>query len=110
MPLLNRTFAISQTWRCAPLSEHFKDPRKDGKDGNVPTDFKPWDCCNVDDKQNNIDAQVSVMGYAMRTPHYRYVAYMHMLRPHRLPLFDKPLYAEELYDHRGDKESDLGKK
>ena len=26
------------------------------------------------------------------------------------PQFDRPLYAEELYDHRGDKESDLGKK
>lgn len=24
--------------------------------------------------------------------------------------FDRPLYAEELYDHRGDLESDLGKK
>ena len=27
-----------------------------------------------------------------------------------LSQFDRPLYAEELYDHRGDKESDLGKK
>lgn len=50
------------------------------------------------------------MGYAMRTPHFRYIAYVHTLRPHRLPQFDKPLYSEELYDHRNDLESDLGKK
>ena len=50
------------------------------------------------------------MGYAMRTPYFRYIAYVHTLRPHRLPQFDKPLYSEELYDHRNDLESDLGKK
>jgi arylsulfatase A-like enzyme len=110
MPHLNRTFAITQTWRCAPLSDHLKDPRKSGELGNVQRDFKPWDCCNVDDKPDWIAKQVSVMGYAMRTPDYRYVMYIHVLRPHRLPQFDKPLYAEELYDHRGDTESDLGKR
>ena len=124
-----------------------KDPRKKEWSAFVPTDFKPWDCCNVDDKQVDIDRQLSVMGYAIRTPDFRYVGYIHSLRPHRLPMvrdqqrprislpshatlvplmlihpnhqlpiiicviqFDRPLYAEELYDHRGDLESDLGKK
>ena len=92
MPVLNRTFAISQTWRCAQLHEHKHDPRsKSGTLGNdVPHDFRPWDCCNVDDKVKEIALQVSVMGYAMRTPDYRYIAYIHVLRPHRLPQVPPP--------------------
>ena len=86
MPILNRTFAISQTWRCAQLHEHMLDPRKIGtRQGDVPPDFRPWDCCNIDNKEQEISLQISVMGYAMRTFDYRYIAYVHMLRPHRLP-------------------------
>ena len=47
--------------------------------------------------------EVTVMGYAMRTPYFRYIAYI---------LFDKvanrpknlndPIFLEELYDHRNE--------
>ena len=68
------------------MNEHMKDPRKKEWTAFVPKDFKPWDCCNVDDKQKDIDRQLSVMGYAIRTPDFRYVGYIHSLRPHRLPM------------------------
>ena len=107
MPYLNHTFSITQTWRCSDLEASKKDPRKDI---TVSVNHHPWDCCNLDTKAKDFSNIVSVMGYGMRTVDFRYNAYIHVLRPHRIPDFSKPLYGEELYDHRGDKEGDLGTK
>lgn len=103
MPTLNHTFALSQTWRCAPKDKALRDQRVDK---NAAEDLRQWDACNVD----KIDhwTETSVMGYSMRTLDFRYTMYIPFLRPHRIPIFGEPIFAEELYDHRGGKLSDLG--
>lgn len=105
MPTLNHTFALSQTWRCAETIKALKDPRQKS---NTPKDLRQWDACNIDTV--NIWNQTSVMGYSMRTLAFRYTMYIHFLLPYQLPEWDKPIFAEELYDHRGDTASDLGHK
>eukprot|EP00596_Hydrurales_sp_CCMP1899_P000485 CAMPEP_0119043528 /NCGR_PEP_ID=MMETSP1177-20130426/23099_1 /TAXON_ID=2985 /ORGANISM="Ochromonas sp, Strain CCMP1899" /LENGTH=555 /DNA_ID=CAMNT_0007011825 /DNA_START=312 /DNA_END=1979 /DNA_ORIENTATION=+ len=105
MPTLNHTFALSQTWRCAPKDKALRDQRVDL---GAAEGLRQWDACSVD----KIDhwTETSVMGYSMRTLDFRYTMYIPFLRPHRIPIFEEPIFAEELYDHRGDKLSDLGHK
>jgi hypothetical protein len=105
MPTLNHTFALSQTWRCAPKDKATRDQRVDK---GAAEDLRQWDACNID----KIDywTETSVMGYSMRTLDFRYTMYIPFLRPHRIPIFEEPIFAEELYDHREDKLSDLGHK
>ena len=108
MPYLNQTFAITQTWRCADVEDGYKDPRTDS---TVPRTHKPWEVCSVKatrSKSFNISSEISLMGYSMRTLDFRYTTYIHFHRLHLLPELTKPLYAEELYDHRGEKVGDLG--
>ena len=97
MPSLNHTFAISQTWRCSQKSRALQDPRTTP---GTPENMVQWDACNID--VTNIDNEVSLMGYSMRTLDFRYTMYIPFKRPHRLPVWDEPIFAEELYDHRGD--------
>jgi hypothetical protein len=47
------------------------------------------------------------MGYSMRTPDWRYTAYLHFDKKRLLPLYDKPIFDEELYDHRFEKLGDF---
>jgi hypothetical protein len=51
--------------------------------------------------KNNISNKFSVMGYSIRTLDFRYTLYIPFLNPQRVPSFDLPIFAEELYDHRG---------
>ena len=101
MPSLNHTFALSQAWRCAKKHLAYKDPRSTP---GVPQNMVQWDSCSV----NTVDvgSEVSLMGYSMRTLDFRYTMYIPFLRPHRLPVWDDAIFAEELYDHRGDKGKD----
>lgn len=47
--------------------------------------------------------EVSVMGYAMRTPYFRYVAYILFDKVTKRPKnFNDPIFLEELYDHRNE--------
>ena len=102
MPTLNHTFALSQTWRCALKVNAGLDSRKGKANGQNVV----WDACNVD--TIDVSKEVSVMGYSMRTLDFRYTMYVHMLRPHRLPMWNETIFAEELYDHRGDVANDFG--
>jgi hypothetical protein len=101
MPTLNRTFAISQTWRCATKSNAVIDPRITGNVGRFL-----WDACDATKLDH--ETEISVMGYSMRTLDFRYTMYIPFIRPHRLPSWNESIFAEELYDHRGDVASDFG--
>ena len=94
MPSLNHTFALSQTWRCAPKEIALSDSRI------FPKNVLQWDMCDVLKAEDG--SEVSVMGYSMRTSDYRYTMYVPFMRTYRVPLFNESLFAEELYDHRGE--------
>jgi hypothetical protein len=102
MPNLNRDFSVSQTWRCADKQLAFEDSRTNN---TLPSDLQQWHACDVD--KNNVSTKISVMGYSMRTLDFRYTMYIPFLNPQRIPVFDVPIFAEELYDHRGDISNDL---
>ena len=97
-----RNFAISQSWRCAN-KDRVKKNQQAFKD-SISKGTKPhryshwWDC----DKTKNPSDEISVMGYSLRTPEFRYTAWFHFNRPKALPLVDVAPFAEELYDHRGE--------
>ena len=94
LPLLERDFAVTQSWRCAPKKKLTPDPQRRGV-------F--WTDCSRDDNENEKGRnEVSVMGYSMRTSEFRYTAWVHFNRSIMAASWDKPLFAEELYDHRGE--------
>jgi hypothetical protein len=92
--LMNQDFAISQSWRCIRKAQLIKEPES-AYERNF---FSNWFECNVDTKDH--ENEVSVMGYSLRTAHFRYNAWMHFERTNNIPHFDVPIFAEELYDHR----------
>jgi hypothetical protein len=67
-----------------------------------------WDICDA--QVTSMPDEISVMGYSMRTLDFRYTQYIPFHRMRRIPLFDEPIYAEELYDHRNDVMGDLGRR
>ena len=97
-----RNFAISQSWRCANKDRVMKNQQafKDSiSKGTKPHRYSHWWDC---DKTKNPPDEISVMGYSLRTPEFRYTAWFHFNRPKALPLVDVAPFAEELYDHRGE--------
>lgn len=95
MPLLDQRFAISQSWRCAKISDVKKHAfwYKSGSKGDRP--YTRWfDCDKTVDPDNN--DQVSVMGYSLRTSDFRYNAWFQYDRKRCLPILDKPLFDEEV--------------
>jgi len=95
MPLLDQRFAISQSWRCAKISDVKKHAfwYKSGSKGDRP--YTRWfDCDKTVDPDNN--DQVSVMGYSLRTNDFRYNAWFQYDRRNCLPILDKPLFDEEV--------------
>ena len=105
MPTLNQSFAMSQTWRCSKTASANLDPRTNS---SVRGEFMQWDICDA--LVTSMTDEVSVMGYSMRTLDFRYTQYIPFHRLKRIPLFDEPIYAEELYDHRDDVLGDLGRR
>lgn len=105
MPTLNQSFALSQTWRCASNKTANLDPRTDS---TINKRIMQWDICDA--QIVNMTDEVSVMGYSMRTLDFRYTQYIPFHRLGRFPLFDEPIYTEELYDHRDDVLGDLGRR
>lgn len=119
MPQLEHNFALSQAIRCAPRTRVVKaiDDRmaalKEGagkKEGGYRVQREHfWDDCDMGRLKNVQEAQnkVIVLGYAMRTPEYRYVVYFHFNRTTELPMIQLPPFAEELYDHKNESLSDF---
>ena len=98
MPVLERTFAVSQDWRCAfkHKVQTYNDRMARGETGMQA----PWFECNRADKK--YEDQLCVMGYSFRSNDYRYTIWLHFNREKNVPDFGAPPYAEELYDHRGE--------
>lgn len=57
----------------------------------------------------NPDDELSLMGYSMRTPEYRYTAYYNMLKSSDgvMPDLLRPPYEEELFDHKNETLADF---
>ncbi len=92
--LMNQDFAISQSWRCIRKNKLLNEP-----ESPLERNFRNnWFECNVDTKDH--ENEVSVMGYALRTSHFRYNIWLHWDRINNMPQLDVPPFAEELYDHR----------
>ena len=102
MPTLNQTFAISQSWRCSSNANALLDSRIDD---SLSQNQVRWDVCAL---HKNDTTETSVMGYSMRTLEFRYTMYIHFIRMERIPAWDAPIFAEELYDHRDGYLGDLG--
>ena len=115
MPQLERNYAFTQTARCAK----FKDvsPSERAFVGKPPSSASAsslstkktarrvvWDDCNVDYKGQD---EISLLGYSMRTPDYRYTAYFHynktsfLGRQVRVDVSQLP-FQQELYDHKNE--------
>jgi iduronate 2-sulfatase len=115
------TFAISQSIRCARLNSAGTDLRTSTKqvhydgtiyDNDLSKTFNPWNDCNIaDTKPSTLLEEIMVMGYSARSLDYRYTMWLHFDRKHIVPNWlhpsGSPIYAEELYDHRGEELGDL---
>ena len=103
MPVLEHNFALSQAIRCVP-TDKIPPKRSAVKAASKSETHKVlrsahWNDCDPTKQNPN---ELSVLGYAMRTPEYRYVAYFHFDRGTQLPNLDVPPYEEELYDHKNE--------
>ena len=70
-----------------------------------PLRYSNWKDCD----KNNVmqDTVLSVMGYSMRSNDFRYTSWYHWHKAKMVPRLDTPLYAEELYDVRGEELEDF---
>ncbi len=101
MPLLERDFAITQMWRCARKDQVLQEleNRKQLTPGQKLNRRQIWFTCDMD-KKAPYDDEISLMGYSMRSPFYRYTLWLHFNRVQFLPVLDALPFAEELYDHK----------
>eukprot|EP01038_Epipyxis_sp_PR26KG_P009841 gene9841-13236_t len=107
MPIMYHNFAISQMVRCAPKEkvrqvQEFK--AKYGKSGHKPERTPVWGDC--DRFQTKIE-EVQLMGYAIRTPEYRYIVYFNYDKLKSIVDLDSQPYAQELYDHKNETLADF---
>lgn len=104
MPILDQRFAISQSLRCAE-KKWLAYAEQNLTRANILEKLRRaplWNDCDITKHDADI---VSLLGYAMRTPEYRYIAYFYFdLKYFRVDLTREP-YAEELYDHHFEKAS-----
>lgn len=118
MPMLEHNFAISQAARCAQRDKIPKDSTTAQLDmqaaaaGAKASRRRPprpnwliWTDCDMNKKDD--PAEVSLMGYSMRTPDYKYIAYFHFNRTSWKVETDKLPYQQELYDHKNETLSDF---
>ncbi len=125
MPVLEHNFAISQAMRCVDLnskptkrysvginaaangnagqsgaSVHPHGGEGGTKDTHTKIMRSPiWRDC---DYTKNNPNEFVVLGYAMRTPEYRYIAYFVFNRTTQLPEINELPFDEELYDHKNE--------
>lgn len=118
MPLMKHDFALSQTVRCAPANLVPKSTRDilsevagtQAVSTSVGTKQPKmnraaiWNDCDINNPSKN---EISLMGYGMRTPDYRYIVYFHYAKKQRRVDFNATPFAEELYDHRNETLADF---
>ena len=109
------SFALTQTVRCANVSEAGTDLRKsraklpayhtNGEPSvihSAPTYFNAWDDCDFFNISPDI---IMIMGYSARSVQFRYTMWIHFEPKNLVPDWMHPrglIYAEELYDHGGE--------
>eukprot|EP01038_Epipyxis_sp_PR26KG_P011030 gene11030-14811_t len=109
MPILDRTFAISQTPRCTKKS-NIKTKQlstleiQQQKVHEKVVRQAVWGDCDMDYKGKD---EIELMGYSLRTSMYRYTVYFHYFRRNRTTDFIREPYAEELYDHKNETLADF---
>ena len=113
MPRFTHDFAISQVIRCAPLA---RIPNRETAPHRVHSPENKgeahaqrnalWNDCET--RKHN-DAEMSLLGYAMRTAEYRYVAYYPYDRKKQRPEVSATVapYEEELFDHKNETLADF---
>lgn len=109
----NHNFAISQLLRCAklrdlPLNAAYREYRKGGfsKTNKRPERRHIWTDCDI--KNSTFwPLEMSLMGYSMRTPDYRYTAYYTYDRNTETTILSTLPYDEELYDHKNETLADF---
>ena len=106
-----REFAITQTLKCAHNRYANFDPRTVSVLTDADKDYlwydRIWFDCDTENKTTTLE--VPMMGYSMRTLEYRYTLWLLVDRAKLMPVWTVPFLAEELYDHRGESLSDLGR-
>mmetsp|Transcript_22497 Transcript_22497/g.32337 ORF Transcript_22497/g.32337 Transcript_22497/m.32337 type:complete len:601 (-) Transcript_22497:131-1933(-) len=116
MPQMERNYAITQSTRCAKKKD-ISIAERDfvGKSSSSSSSSKRtarrsvWDDCNVDYKGQD---EVSLLGYSLRTPDYRYTAYFYFNKTSFLgkqvhvDIQQKP-FQQELYDHKNETLADF---
>lgn len=127
MPMLGRTFAISQVLRCAPLdrippptSVLLAQRREQAKNSTtLPTleEYRAqnrvnqlWGNCVLRSRREEQAREMSLLGYSLRTHEYRYTAYFPYDRATQRPSIGHshlPPYEEELFDHRNETLADF---
>lgn len=110
IPMLAHNFALSQVVRCASLSEipekrlHMIHQRNDKTETHKVTRKAIWQDCDLNKKDKS---KLVLMGYSMRTPEYRYIAYFHFDSASQKPDLKRLPYEEELYDHKNESLADF---
>lgn len=101
MPKLHRDYAITQMWRCAPKESVLEEiaAKKLMVPGQKLTRKSIWTDCHRKEWKDN---ELSIMGYSMRTPEYRYNLWCHFDPKVMKPNLSPGPFAEELYDHRNE--------
>lgn len=100
---LTNSFAISQVWKCRDNVIKNVNPRVT----LLPNHLRVWKECDYTViKGDALEKELSVMGYSLRSREYRYTAWVPFDRVNMIPLWNQPLVAEELYDHRDEKLGD----
>lgn len=115
MPRMKQVIAISQAIRCAPKSmipeqplhrTHFMPLQKGQKPTTRIQRSHIWNDCDTG-KKKVPDDELSLMGYSMRTPEYRYTAYFYYNRTTERPDLEQLPYEQELFDHRNETLNDF---
>jgi hypothetical protein len=101
MPTLRHRAAISQAWMCT--SQTLLDTVPHTNPQAMQQLPNPWKHCRHGD--NSPVAQVSVMGYSLRTVNFRYTMWIYFNRETCALNVTSPPYAEEFYDHSHDTSS-----
>ena len=118
MPLLAINFAISQVLKCAERSKvenatfFTKKSNIINKSNNIINHHKSirinpilWKDCDLRKKNHSED--IYLLGYSLRTPEYKYIAYFYLNRTTFNVDLDKLPYQQELYDHKNETLNDF---
>lgn len=98
LPLLSSDFSIQQKLVC--WQNGLEHKTSDWNSGI-------WRDCNLNARGKH-PKMASLLGYSYRTADFRYNAWFHFNLTTLTPMLNKPIFAEELYDHRSESLSSFG--